>query len=670
MLEICFILSFLILLIAGVSCAVWNLNIHFKRLSKAQILNPINVFSVFVFIAFLIMFIPNAYIERGENAFIAVLSAFFDTMDGLSFGNRLGNMIDRFFSAMPGVPQGYILYACIISFLVPVLTTRAVFTVFRDWFTQVRYSINRRKTFHIFSELNVKSLTVARDIIKSDKNARVIFSSTDKKTTDNTYIEQARKINALLTDKTLNVFKTGNSPSDKKLYLYFIGEDKKQNIQLALDKFESIRNSAREISVLVFSTDPTAEYVVDLANSGNTNPKVRMELFNEAQRTAYNIVYEHPVYEVQAEDGNINVMILGAGHIGIELAKAITWCSQMRNCSLSIKVFDKDNKNEKFGFPFKHLTEKLQKIGTTVNIEFFDCDIFSDRFDSLRFENADYITIDVGDDASNMAAALQIREIYSRQKNISGYFPSERKGPKIITIIENSETKKIVESLKDSSIIPYGTVNDVFSLDNIINWKIDKAGEFLHACYYSFNRMKENPERAVDSLGLIEEGIKDYAVQSELNKRSSRSSAIHSKYKFFDIGVDLKDGKLLDAHTDELIKRHTESMLRCEHNRWNVFQTLDGWEPWDKNELKRGRHKDSRAKLHAYLADFDDLKAIAEEVYGKGENPTEYDRMMVIASRLALEYSESGNVSKDEADILIKTLKYHIRSDRNEKVLS
>lgn len=661
MLKACFFLSFLILLISGIVCALWNLNIHIKRLSKAQLLNPVNVFSVFVFIAFLVLFIPNAYAERGENIVLTLLSAFFDTMDGLSFGNRLENMIERFFSGLPGVPEGYVFYACIVSFMVPVLAMRAVFYVFRDWFTQASFSLNRRKVFHIFSELNDRSLTLAKDIMKEDKKARVVFAQTSKKSTDNIYIEQARKINALLTDKTLNGFKTESGLSDKKLYLYFIGDNKKENIKLALDKFESIRKASKETVVFVFSDDPTAECVVDLANSTNSNPKIRLELFNEAQRTAYNIVYEHPFYDVKSDDGSINIMILGAGHIGVELAKAVTWCSQMINRKVYIRVYDKEKMNEKLGFPFNGLSEKLKKIGTTVNLEFYNCDIFSDKFDSLRFERADYITIDIGNDTANMAAALMIREIYARQNNGAGYFPSDRPSPEIIAVIENSETRKIMESLGDSSIIPYGTLSDIFSLNNIINWKIDKAGEFLHACYYSFNRIKSSPAEAADGIRLMEQGIKDYAVQSEINKRSSRSSAIHSKYKLFDMDV---------AAFDELTQAELESMIRCEHNRWNVFQTLDGWAPWEKSGLIKGRHKDKKAKLHAYLADFDELKAIAGQIYGKSENPIEYDRIMVMSSALALEYAESGRLCKEKTEQLIKSFKEQIRSDENEKVLS
>ena len=84
---------------------------------------------------------------------------------------------------------------------------------------------------------------------KRCKNAKIIFTSADKKTTESLYLEQARRINALLTNKTINGFKTESLFSNQKLYLYFIGEDRKKNIKLALDKFEEIKNTTRKTKV-------------------------------------------------------------------------------------------------------------------------------------------------------------------------------------------------------------------------------------------------------------------------------------------------------------------------------------------------------------------------------------------------------------------------------------
>ncbi len=653
MLDIFFIFSLSTLLLSAIGCVIWSIVIRITKSPRAPLVNPINTFLLFAVIAFFLLFVPNALRAYDNDVVVSSVSAFFDMVDGLSFGNSVADMFNRVFEHVDGVSRLYVLYALFVIVLMPLLAMRTVLAVFRDFFTQISYLLSCRKKYHIFSELNGKSIILAEDIAQKDEKAHVIFTSVDKSAAERLYIERARRINALLTNKTISGFKISTAAAKNALYLYFVGEDEKKNINLALDKFERIKNSERETVVYLFSTDNSAERFVDLANSQKNNPKVKMQLFNEAQRIAYNLIYEHPVCDVETDGKNINVMVLGASSLGLEVAKAISWSSQMMNYTFSIRLFDIEQKNEKLAFPFSGAAEKLKKIGTTLDIEFFDCDIFSQTFDHLRFKEVNYIIIDLGDDSSNITAALQMREIYARQEKGGAYAPSSCCPPKIITITKDEETKKIVNALGDPMIIPYGTMYDLFSAKNVNDWKIDKAGEYLHACYYSFNYIKNNPDKAIDAAELITQGIKDYAVQTELNKRSSRAAAIHCKYKLFDIGINPDKDSMFTKEADALVENCNETMLRCEHDRWNVFQILDGWEPWDKNRLVKGKRKDNYAKLHAYLAEFDELKPIAEFLYGENEDPIEYDRMVVSFSRFALEYAESGDIRKEDAQRLL-----------------
>ena len=213
-------------------------------------------------------------------------------------------------------------------------------------------------------------------------------------------------------------------------------------------------------------------------------------------------------------------------------------------------------------------------------------------------------------------------------------------------------------------------MSDVFKLDNIINWKIDKAGEFLHASYESVNYINKHPETESDLLELLNQGISSYAAQSELNKRSSRAAAIHSKYKLSDIGIDVKNSHLFSEATEKLLEEANSTMLRCEHDRWNVFQMLDGWEAWDRNRLSPGKHKDNSAKLHAYLAEFNELMSIAQEIYGDNENPIAYDQIMVGSARFTFDYAENGYPDEEKREQLFSLLKEYAKGKKNEKIPS
>lgn len=627
--------SLIILFVSGVICSVWNIIIHIRKAQKLPLFNPINVFSVCTFVAMMLMFFSASFDENHNNILAAAVSALFDTVDSISFGNHLSDVLELMFGKSYGVSMPdnklYFYYAVFISLLAPVLTTRAVFMIFRDTFTQIRCLFNLKDSLHIFSELNEKSIILAKDIISKEKNCKLVFTEVNKKETDVLYIEQARKINALLTKKSVNGFRVIDKLSKKAVYFYYINKNGKNNIKYSLDKFSQIKNMKRKITIFLFSTEGCAEQVVDLANAKNSNDNVKIELINESQRLAYNLIFDHPIYDVNSDDKQVNIMIIGAGHNGLEFAKAISWCGQMLNRNFSVRIYDKEDKSQKITFPFNNLREKLKNIGTNLDVEFKQCDIFSKDFESVRLNKADYIVVDIGDDNDNLTAALLLREMYSKTRKNSAFVPSDFPSPKIFTVIEDENFRTIVEALNDSSIVAFGTINDIYSCSNILNWKIDKIGEFIHASYYAHNQMKNVADNDINKSDLLKSGIIDYSVQPEVNKRSSRAAAIHTIYKFNDLGINTNN--LYSEENLKIIAEERDKLLRLEHCRWNVFQMLDGWEQWDMSEFARGKHKDKVARLHAYLAKFDDLKIIADSIYGAEEDPVEYD-MVVIDSML------------------------------------
>lgn len=661
--SIHFYISATVLFASAAICCIWNYVIHIKRLTKKPIVNPMNVFSVSVFAALLIIFIPTANNLNGNFA-IALISSFMDSIDSISFGNSLKDMNARVFGNIENLLSSTSFtqrfYVSILYVLGPVLGARAVFLIFRDSFTQLRCLFNIKNNLHIFSELSEKSIVAAKDIVSENKNTKIIFCSVGNNIPENSLIERARTINALLTKKSISGFKTGNGISFGKTYLYFIGKDEKNNVRLALDKVKSIEKTKKDIDLLVFSSQESAEYVIDIANKSSANKHIRIDLFDEAQRTAYNLVFEHPVCDVEEKDEKINIMVLGMGNYGLAFAKAVSWCSQMMNRKFDIKLFDKQNKEDFTGFPFAELSTKLKKIGTELNTEFVVCDVFSEQFNYFRFKKTDYILIALGEDELNLKAALLMRKLYSRKVTESAFAVSDETAPRIIIHIQNAETKKIVQALNDPHLIPYGTLEDVFKGSNIFNWKIDRIAEFIHACYYCHSRQIFKLQSEAERFKAFEEGMFDYRKQNELNKRSSRATAVHGKYKFYDMGIDPSKEKLLSKETADTVDSYGEKLLRAEHNRWNVFQMLDDWEPWDKNTLIKNTHKNTTAKLHSYLAEFDELKPIAEFIYGEGADPVEYDRIITDSLRFAYMY---GIYEANLKEIINEYLKF--QEERN-----
>lgn len=653
-----FNISFALLITSSVICLVWNYAIHIKKLSKYPLLKPINVFTVSTFVAIMILFVPKAY-ESTENVLITVISAFLDTVDSFSFGNTVEFAIERIVNGFKWFKETSddtiensfeVLYTAFMILLAPALTTRAVLSIFTDYFTGLRSRFNMKDDLHIFSQLNEKSLSIAMDISRKGGNNKIVFTSVGK---DAGFLaDRARKINAMMTKKSIRSFKLNGHLTNKKLFLYFIETEEKNNVKDAIDKYKKINGFKRDTVLYVFSTQESMERVVDVCNDEKGAGHVRLEFFNEAQRTAYNLVFDHPIFNTENKRDVTNIMILGAGQYGLEIAKAISWCSQSLSKKYSIKIFDKQNKNENYIFPFKNIDSKLSEIGTELDVEFYHCDIFSQEFNKLRVKKADYIVVALGDDDElNFSAALLMQELYAREKHASE--DDSFNEPKIITHIRDNVLKEIALALKDSSIIPYGSLGEIFTSANLSEWEIDKMASFIHAGYYC-NSKKGNKDKS--SLGLFEDGLKDYEHQNEVNKRSSRATAIHIKYKLFDLGIDFENGPQKLYEGENKIKKEEKGLLVTEHNRWNVFQLLDGWDRCDGKSLEKGGHKDKKAKLHAYLNKFDELKDIATGIYGKPVNPIDADRMVLTVMINAFAYGVYGEYDKKRTTSMVESI--------------
>lgn len=253
-----------------------------------------------------------------------------------------------------------------------------------------------------------------------------------------------------------------------------------------------------------------------------------------------------------------------------------------------------------------------------------------------------------------------MQEIYAREgHSASGESFNE---PKIITHIRDNVLKELALALKQSNIIPYGSLGETFTLANLSGWKIDKMASFIHAGYYCNSQSKSNEK---DNNALFKEGIHDYEHQNEVNKRSSRATAIHIKYKLAELGIDFENGVQMLYEGEGKIKENEEALLIMEHNRWNTFQMLDGWDSYDGKTIEKGKHKSKKAKLHAYLAEFNSLEKIATEIYGRKVNPVDSDRMVLTVMTDAFAYGVYSKYDRNRVEATINKI-----LDKDEKIKS
>ena len=102
--------------------------------------------------------------------------------------------------------QSYSVLAAIIYVLAPVLTFGFVISVFSDLISQTRLLFRRNKEYCVFSDLNERSLALAKDLKENRNKKRVIvFSEVKKDYTDEKedVIWKAKKLSAILIKKDI-----------------------------------------------------------------------------------------------------------------------------------------------------------------------------------------------------------------------------------------------------------------------------------------------------------------------------------------------------------------------------------------------------------------------------------------------------------------------------------
>lgn len=237
------------------------------------------------------------------------------------------------------------------------------------------------------------------------------------------------------------------------------------------------------------------------------------------------------------------------------------------------------------------------------NIEFLDKSIEEVISENLLTNiKINYAIVTVGADSNNLNIAVALRR----------YFLVNNFDDVIIDIgIRNTYKSKNVQILKDDTDKAYnfntlGSIEETYFKNPIINSDIEKMAEKLHE---------------INSSGK-EENRKSY--NSEYNRKSSRASVVHIKYKLFSILQDKYTGNIdtdLEKYK-ELIKnpKTIDLLAKNEHDRWMAYMCTVGYkvapiETVEKYYLKiGGKHKHSLARLHPALVENDKLLEVQEQV--------------------------------------------------------
>lgn len=495
------------------------------------------------------------------------------------------------------INNAYIILTYSLYFIAPLLSASTLLFLFGNTFSKLKFWLITKKQYHIFSDINEKTVILANQILTINKNAKVIFTN---KNSENQDLIRNRKV--LKFAEKLNTLSLHSLKKEK--YLYFMSDDEEENLNECLEFLDKLKDSEKT-KIYILNDKQEAYMIIDSMMSkyyenikNSQEPKLQIEIINESERIVLERLKQLPIQNIfDINKKEISVLIVGCGQFGQAFLKNIAWCFQVIGFKLKITVVEKNSENIK-----SKINLESPLLLKEYDINFINKDIETVISENLlKNINIDYAIITAGTDTNNFDIAIALKRYFlqNNQDNVT-----------IDVSIRNTYKNKNISKLKNEdnkeyNINTFGSIEETYLKNSIIDLEIEEMAKAVHSINWK------------DDKNFIE------FYKSEYNRKSSRALAIHLKYKLYSILLDKYTG---DTKTDlenykKLIldENIVKKLAENEHNRWMAYMFTDGYKVATMNDvekyyLKVGTHKHTLAKLHPALVPNKDLSKIEKQL--------------------------------------------------------
>lgn len=578
--------------IAGIVLIATMISFIYLLVSKykhTRFLTPLYTILAGCFIAVFVLMVPiidlsgmPESINAGLRGSTRVVLALHNTLQVFTMNVGAQAILEAIQMALPGISIYFVMMS-VLMIICPVLTLSFILSFVKNISAYLRLFLSYGKDWYVFSELNEKSISLAKDIHKNHKNAALVFTDVFGKEEEASYelIEQAKECGAICFKNDIITINFRPHSKKKQMILFAIGADETENTDQALKLIE-LYKANQNIRLFVFSTRIDGEILLTKADKGN----VKVRRVNEVRSLVNRNLYEcgSKLFDNAKEmpDGTkkISAIIVGLGQHGTEMLKALTWYCQMDGYQVEIDAFDIDEKAEdRFSALAPELMSKdyngviiSEEAEYTIRIH-SGIDVTTKTFDDAisSLKNTTYTFISLGSDEANIRTAVDMRMLFERIKI----------KPTIQAIVCNSDAQKALNGITNYRGQLYdigfiGDTEDSYSEGVILNSELESDALRRHMRW----------------------GAEEEFWQYEYNYNSSVASAIHAKARIAE-GIPGAAKK-----EEELTNEERNTIEKLEHRRWNAYMRAEGYiysgspEKSSRNDL---------AKMHHDLVDFSSL---------------------------------------------------------------
>ncbi len=511
------------------------------------------------------------------NVFIRGLASFIYAIKSIVMEQDLGVLARINLSSM--MEYFYLILLIILFLLTPALTVSFIVSYLERIISNLKFIMSKNKKLYVFSELNNKSIILSKNLENKKKIAIIFCNVQDKKDIGIKSIK--------LSDRVENII--FNSKSDITFYMVDANEEENLNATLALiDKYKIFD----KVKINIVNRTEETPVILDSMDKGN----ITVEIINETERAVFNLLNNTPLF-LNTVDKTISILIVGCGNVGKEFLRDSVWCGMMPNYKLRFLVIDikadiiKDN-----------ISVEMPELLSNYDITFVNADIKSNKAIEMINDRGDvnYILVSTDSDDKNIDVAIMLRRLYLRNFN---------REPIINLYIENDIKNKEIIRLSNEknngyNLNAFGSMKELYEQNSIIDSELEKLAKEVHLAY--------DPD---------DKALKRYNLR-EYNRRSSRASAVHIKYRLKAVlgdnyTLDMKENQRLfkEKYNDKI----EEILSRNEHDRWSAYTRSVGYVYVSCKEVakyyKSNKHYvDYLARRHPALVEYDELDNISKEL--------------------------------------------------------
>lgn len=459
----------------------------------------------------------------------------------------------------------YGIVAAVYFVLSPVLTFGFVLSFFKNFNARKKFLLGYSKDVFIFSELNEKTLALAKSLIEGNEKRLIIFNDVYENIGEQNCenIDAARSMGAILFQEDILVSNYSIHSKKASMYFFIAGENESENISHAMQLIPKYRDT-ENTHLILFSAGVETDVITGHTDKG----RMKVRCIDPSRALIENYLYEYgsELFDT-ADKKHVGVLLMGLGRNGSNMLKSLSWFLQMDGYDSRIDAFDIDEKAEsrmRADCP-ELLDEKINgkyieddarydiRIHSGMDVhgaEFIDC--------VKEIPDISFIFVSLGNDTENLKAALNMR------------IQCERMGihPIIRAIYEGNSLSGYLNEISNFKHQKYdicfmGAVDSMYSEKVVIDSELEEKGLELHS------RWDDNAEAF---------------FAYEYNYHSSIAAVIHEKAKNHCIGDD--ENPVL------------------EHKRWNAYMRSEGY-VFGGSTKAEGRN--DLGKMHNCLTGYNNL---------------------------------------------------------------